>query len=122
MPTSFANPNGGFQSESSGGRVTVVAPLTGATVTMQAADEALYLDLAGTIAALTIVLLKAPYAGQIVEIGYNHTVSALTLHDGFGNAITGAPTSLTAGGGAVVMRYIGPPPLSYTAVGWVVWK
>ena len=114
FPT-FSNPDGSFFSESQAQPVRVVAPLTGATVTMTYKDNDLYINAAGTIATLTVLMTKSPDDGFDCDIYTKNTVTTITIKDGLGNAISTAPTTLTAGT-AVVMRYINK------SVGWIKWR
>lgn len=79
---------------------TVVTPLTGTTVTMAAGVKNLWVNPAGTIAALTIKLPPSPRVGQTVEIGFKQVVTALTIQ----NSAAGAVAS-TAGAVGVAQQY-----------------
>lgn len=114
MP-SFSNPDGSFTNESFGGPVNVQVSAAGATIAMASSDRALYVNNAATYATLTVLLPKVVEAGNKVDLAFANAVTALTVHDGFGNAVTGAPTA-GAAGAAITMRYVSK------AVGWVHWK
>ena len=76
------------------------APTSGAIIVMTAADQALAIT-SGALAALTIYLPPGPAAGQEVELWFAAPVTALSLRDAAGTAITGAPDQrLRAGRGA----------------------
>lgn len=114
MP-SFANADTSFLNQTGGQPVRVVAPATGATVTMRAGERMLCLNHAADIAALTI-LLPAVDLGERVEILARQVVTTLTLKDSRGTTITGAPTTAAADGTLIAMRFVS------TAIGWVPWK
>lgn len=84
--------------EFGGGKLVVSAPLTGATLTVDAQTKQLIVNPAGTIAALTVNLPAAssstPYNGQKIGICGTQVVTALTLGGGTGN--TFSPTQPTA--------------------------
>lgn len=111
----FQNPDGSAFMQSGGQPITVVAPASGATVAMKMTQRRLYIANSATLAALTVLLPKKVPGGNNIEIACQSAITALTIHDGFGNAITGAPTA-GAAGAAIVMTYVNK------AVGWVKWK
>ena len=80
-------------------------PLTGATVTVSAANTWLILSPAGTLAALTIALPAIRTAGQEVLIMSSQILTSLTV-SGAGTTVVGAPTTLAANGFAR-MKYDG---------------
>lgn len=113
MP-SFENPDGTFFNESGGTPPVVKVPLTGDTITMKSSERSLYINAAGVLAALTVKLPMRPERGEFVEIGTAFGVTALTVQDGFGNAVSGAPTSLVPGA-SILMKYIN------STIKYVVW-
>lgn len=73
-------------------------PLTGATVTMGAAERRCIINPAGALAALTVVLPPSPGDGQIAGICSSQVITALTTNAGTGGAaVVGAPAALSAG-------------------------
>lgn len=112
MP-SFANPDGSFLNESGGSPVRVAVPATGDTITMRG-ERALYVNHAADIAALTI-MFPSVEPGEKVEIWFVQAVTALTIKDASGNAVTGAPTAATDGL-FIVWRFINK------TIGWKTWK
>ncbi len=119
MP-SFENADTSFLSESAGVPVKIIAPTTGSTYAMKAGERAVYVNNSGTLAALTIELPKmvAGLHGQTVWIAFKSAITALTLQDGYGNALTGAPASANAG---AVVRFRWLKTTQYN-VGWVIDK
>lgn len=118
---SFINPDGSFETESNGSPVTEINPLTGVTYTYKfAGAEDLYVNPAGTIAALTIKLPQAE-SGRRLEIFFSQIVTALTIQDALGNAVTGAPTAATVGL-AVTFRRLGPNKVAGVAAKWIKWR
>jgi hypothetical protein len=77
-----------------GGKLDVQAPLTGATLTVDAQTRQLIVNPAGTIAALTVNLPAAsattPYNGQRIGLCSTQIVTALTLGGGTGNTFNPA--------------------------------
>jgi hypothetical protein len=67
--------------------VVTVTPLTATTVTMSQGDRLLFINPAGTIAALIVKLPPNPLAAQSVQLGFNQIVTALTVQDSAGNAV-----------------------------------
>jgi hypothetical protein len=113
MSYSFQNPDGTFFDEAGTGPVTTVVPVTGATIAMTSGQNSLFVKPVGTIAALTIKMPPGPVSGQAVTIGFNQIVTALTLQDAGGNAITGA-ASAGAVGVSTELRFLGGS--------WVKWR
>lgn len=74
-----------------------VAPLTGASVTVNAATRNLIIDPAGTIAALTVTTpaASALIDGQAFGMCSSQVVTALTLTAGSGTTVNNAPTAMT---------------------------
>lgn len=83
----------------------VVAPSTGATVTLAFKDDDLYVNKDTTLDALTVKLPAAPALGETVRITSKSAITALTVKTGAGASISGSPSALVAGG-TVVMRWI----------------
>lgn len=115
----YQNPDGSFRSEWGGPPVTTVVPLTGDTVPISSSTRVLYIAPAAGIAALTIKLPRSPENGQYIDIGFSQAVTALTVQDGNGVAVAGAPAG-GAAGSSVLFRYfslgLGLPSL------WVKWR
>jgi hypothetical protein len=92
----------------------VVAPVTTDTITLATDDTVLYVNPAGTIAALTVKL--PPVAGQalgkIVVISFSQIVTALTVQDSAAGAVASTAGAVAT---AHVYRYIN------TTLGWVRW-
>lgn len=91
--------------------VRTVIPLTGDTITMLSTDRLLFVNPAGTIAALTVKLPPSPTAGEIVELSFGQVVTALTVQD----AAAGAVAS-TAGAIGVAIQY------RFVGGAWVKWR
>jgi hypothetical protein len=91
--------------------VVIATPLTGATITTAAADRVLYVNPAGTIAALTLLLPPAPSAGQTFQLSFSQIVTALTVQDGAGNAVQS-----TAGAVSTGIEY------RFVSGAWVRWR
>lgn len=83
------------------GKRSIQNPATGTTVQIADDTQYLILDLAATIAALTIILPQNPQDGNIITIWARNAVTALTLNAGTGETIatghTLAAAALTAG-------------------------
>jgi hypothetical protein len=90
MP-SFLYSNGSFFPN---GYPVVLAPLTGTTIVLPKGTEDVYLNPAGTLAALTIKLPPNPLPGVVVSIASSQTITALTVQTFGGAAVAGAPTTL----------------------------
>lgn len=103
MP-SFLNADGTFLPTQS----YTIAPATGATV--RANSGRTFVQQAGTLAALTILMPSNPKVNQVVEIIPGATITALTLQTASGGAIAGAPTA-----GVANTRI----PLTWTGAAWV---
>jgi hypothetical protein len=112
---SFANRDGSFLSELGTQPVRYVAPLTGATITMNGNHNFMYVDPAGTIATLTIKLPPSPTPGMTIDIGFSQIVTTLTINDSAGSAVTGAATAAAVGVNQIY-RWI--PDTNK----WVKWK
>lgn len=82
-----------------GGKLSVQAPLTGATINVDAQTRQLILNPAGTIATLTVNFPAAssttPYDGQRIGICGTQIVTALTLGGGTGNTFNPAVQTAT---------------------------
>lgn len=114
---SFQNSDQSFFEESSGTPFSIAAPATGTTYSMTNTQRSVYFNNSGTVAALTVKLPTAPRNGDTVQLGFKSAVTSLTIEDGFGNAISGAPTSASAGN-VFILRY------AWTLanqVGWLHW-
>ena len=92
----------------------VVVPVTTDTITLAADDTVLYVNPAGTIAALTIKLppVAGTPNGKVVRISFAQIVTTLTVQDSAAGAV-----ATTAGAVATAheYRYIS------SAIGWVRW-
>jgi hypothetical protein len=86
MP-SFLNADGTFMPTQN----YTPAPATGTTI--RASSGRTYVQQAGTLAALTVMMPSNPKVGQIVEIIPGATITTLTLQTAAGGAIAGAPTA-----------------------------
>jgi hypothetical protein len=75
-----------------------VAPLTGATVTMAAAQDRLVIDPAGTLAALTVQLPPSPVEGQLASFSTTKALTVLTVQGQSGASVAGAVLTLPIGG------------------------
>jgi hypothetical protein len=89
----------------------VVVPVTTNTVTLGLDDHAVWINPAGTIAALTILLPPQPSAGSIVSISFGQIVTALTVQDANGNAVESS-----AGAVSVANEY------RFVGTAWVRWR
>lgn len=69
-------------------------PTTGQTVTANAGVNALFLDPAGTLVALTVVLPANPVDGQVFMMGASQIITSLTIT----GTIVGTLTTLALGG------------------------
>lgn len=92
---SYQGANGSFF-ESEGDTPRVVVPLTGDTVTMLPAERRVFINPAGTIAALTVLLPPNPTVGQEVTLMSTQIVTALTIHDSADAAVSGSLTAMAA--------------------------
>lgn len=97
--------------ESATGTPLVVAPLTGATVALTYPQRVLYVNPAGTIAALTVRLPPNANNGAVVQIGFAQIVTALTVQAADGTAVQS-----TAGAIGVAAEY------RYMSTAWVRWR
>jgi hypothetical protein len=92
----------------------VEAPLTTATITLGADDTVLFVNPAGTIAALTIKLppIAGRQNGTVCRISFSQIVTALTVQDSAAGAVES-----TAGAVSVAheYRYVN------STLGWVRW-
>jgi hypothetical protein len=94
--------------------VATVSPATGQTLTMAAGVPSMFVA-SGALAALTIRLPANPGVGQTAQISFANPVTALTITDAAGGAITDAPTNAYGPGAAIIFRYVNPGT-------WVLWK
>ena len=108
MSYSFANPDGSFLNERGTATVKYYAPTTGQTITLPSDARAVFINPAGTIAALTVKLPPAPMAGQEVNFSFGQIVTALTIQTSAGGAVAGAGTAGAVGVNQVY-TYIGSP-------------
>lgn len=121
---SFSNPDGSFFGEAGGVPVLVVNPGTVASlsVTLGWRDRALFVANSGTtLGTLDVKLPMTVEYGEKVEIGVGANVGTLSVTDGFGNAVSGAPTSINAGS-ALEVRNVGIAAGQTAAVGWIHWR
>lgn len=118
----YMNPDGSYHSEVGGQPVTTFTPLTGTTVTIPSGAREVFINPAGTIAALTIKLPRAPENNMSLDVGFGAAVTALTWQDGAGNAVSGLASAGAAGAAtqvAYVPRAAVPGAPNY---GWVKWR
>jgi hypothetical protein len=73
------------------------APSTGNVVKLAQGTNAYYFGNAGTLAALTVWLPPGPSEGDRVQLKFRSITTALTVMDGKGVAVAGAPAASTAG-------------------------
>lgn len=104
-----------INSSTASGPPRVVVPVTTDTITLAADDTVLYVNPAGTIAALTIKL--PPVAGQalgkLVDISFSQIVTALTVQNSAGGAVESSAGAVSV---ANRYRYIN------ATIGWVRWS
>ena len=74
----------------------VIAPLTGASVTILDQTTNYVINPAGIIAALTVTMPANPYDGQIINISATQTVTTLTHNANTGQTLNGALTTIGA--------------------------
>jgi hypothetical protein len=84
--------------------VTTITPLTGATVALPAGTALVWVNPAGTIATLTVLLPPNPKANQRVGMSFSQIVTALTVQDSAGNAVTSTAGAI---GAEASWRFIG---------------
>jgi hypothetical protein len=103
--------------ETATGAPRVIVPLTGDTWALNPDDRVVYINPAGTIAALTLRLPPAPSAtqvmGAVIQICFGQIVTALTVQDFYGNAVQSTAGAVATG---IQYRYVSP------ALGWVRWR
>jgi hypothetical protein len=96
----FNNPDGTFNNETGDPPIDVQVPTTGTTVVLPYSDRYVAFMHSATIAALTVNLPTAPSganaSGQFIELYFRSAVTALTLQDHFGNAVTGLTAAAAA--------------------------
>jgi hypothetical protein len=85
---------------------TPLVPTSGNTIHMT--TNSLFLQPAGTLAALIIYLPNSPVSGQTATITSTAAVTSVTWFTGNGGAIVNVPAGLTANT-EVRMRYTGTP-------------
>ncbi len=104
----------GINSSTATGAPRVVVPVTTDTITLAADDTVLYVNPAGTIAALTVKL--PPVAGQangkVVTISFKQIVTALTVQDSAAGAVESSAGAVSV---ANQYRYVN------STIGWVRW-
>lgn len=93
----------------------VEVPLTGGTIALGSDDTVLYVNPAGTIAALTIRLPPTAnqQLGKVVNINFSQTVTALTVQDSAAGTVASTSGAATAG---QQYRYVS------ATLGWVRWQ
>ena len=105
MSYSFANRDGSFLSEQGADQIRYLTPLTATTVALSGSHNFVYVNPAGTIAALTVKLPSNPVPGMAIEFGFGAAVTSLTVQDANGVAVAGATAGVV--GTAQAYRYIG---------------
>lgn len=111
----FGNADGSFFLDQP---MTIIQGGTAATLTVNLpwSVRDLFINNTSTLTTTAnIQLPKRVQFGDVVSIASVANLGTVSVKDGFGNAITGSPTSLTAGA-AVQMRYVNK------TIGWVKWK
>lgn len=73
---------------------------TGFSYTFAAGVNVLVMNPVGTLATGTITMPAAPADGMTISFSSTQAITALTVNANTGQSIVGAPTSLSAGGGA----------------------
>jgi hypothetical protein len=92
------------------GTLTVVTPLTATTVAFTQGQTIMYINPAGTIAALTVLLPPNPIQGQRAQMSFGQIVTALTVQTAAGGAVA---STAGAVGAEISYRYINGA--------WVAW-
>lgn len=92
------------------GTLTVVTPLTGTTVAFAQGQTVMYINPAGTIAALTVLLPPNPIQGQRAQMSFGQIVTSLVVQTSAGGAVQ---TTAGAVGSELSYRYINGA--------WVAW-
>lgn len=108
----FENQDGTFFNEQGSAPVAVYTPLTATTVTLPAGTSMVFINPAGTIAALSVLMPPNPNQGQTVQLSFGQIVTALALKDSAAVAVAGSATA-GAVGVSTTLKYIG--------VVWVKW-
>ena len=93
-----------------GAGITVVTPLTGTTVAFAAGQSVMYINPAGTIAALTVLLPPNPTQGLRANMSFGQIVTSLVVQTAAGGAVQ---TTAGAVGSELSYRYINGA--------WVAW-
>jgi hypothetical protein len=93
-----------------GGGLAVVTPLTATTVAFAANQTLMFINPAGTIAALTVLLPPNPAQGQRAGMSFGQIVTALTVQSASGGAVA---STAGAVGAEISYRYINGA--------WVAW-
>ena len=89
----------------------VVVPVTTNTITLGTDDTVLWVNPAGTIAALTVKLPPGPAAGAVVSMSFAQIVTALTVQDSAAGTVESS-----AGAVGVANEY------RYVSGAWVRWR
>lgn len=89
-----------------------LTPSSGDIITVSSDTPNVYIA-SGTLGSLTIRLPATPPIDRMVQIGFANPVTALTVQDGLGVPVTGAPASAYGPGAALLFRWVPP---------WVLWK
>jgi hypothetical protein len=93
-----------------GSSVTTVTPLTATTVAYAFNQSLMWINPAGTIAALTVLLPPSPVQGQKAEMSFSQIVTALTVQSATGGAVA---STAGAVGNATIFRFVNGA--------WVAW-
>jgi hypothetical protein len=93
-----------------GSTITAVTPLTGTTVAFAANQTLMFINPAGTIAALTVLLPPNPTQGQRAAMSFGQIVTALTVQTATGGAV-----GSTAGAIGQEISY------RYVSGAWALW-
>jgi len=92
------------------GTLTTTTPLTATTVAFALNQTYMYINPAGTIAALTVLLPPSPTQGQRASMSFGQIVTALTVQSASGGAVQS-----TAGAIGTEISY------RFIAGAWVRW-
>jgi ABC-type sulfate transport system permease component len=99
-----------LESNYGGGSITTVTPLTATTVAFGVNQSVMWINPAGTIATLTVLLPPSPVAGQKAEMSFSQIVTALTVQTATGGAVQSTAGVAAA---ALIYRFVG--------AAWVAW-
>lgn len=86
-----------------GGSLTVVTPLTATSVAFGFNQSLMFINPAGTIAALTVLLPPNPIQGQKAAMSFGAIVTALTVQSASGGSVA---STAGAVGAELSYRYI----------------